>query len=134
MVFAFSLPMLVPTIGQADSTGESPRFIATYFYTKVRCPSCITIESWTESTIRSAFKDQLDSGLLQWRTINIDGKGNFHYVKDYNLYTKSVIVSEMDGGKEIRWQNLAKVWELLRNEGKFRKYVKTEIRRFMEQR
>ena len=131
MVFALILPLLVPTTGQAESTGESPRFIATYFYTNIRCPSCITIENLTEKTIKTSFKDQLDSGILAWRTINIDGEGNFHFVKDYQLYTKSVIISENKDGKEIRWKNLPKVWELLGEEKKFSKYLKEEITTFM---
>ena len=34
-------------------------------------------------------------------------------------------------GKEVRWKNLPKVWELLGNEGKFRKYLKGEMISFM---
>ena len=74
------------------------------------------------------------SGLLEWRTINIDGEGNFHYVKDYKLYTKSVIISEYVDGKEIRWKNLPKVWELLSNEKKFSQYLKDEMTTFMADR
>ena len=81
--------------------------------------------------MRTEFSDQIESGLLQWRTVNIDDEGNYHFVKDYSLYTKSVIISEMAEGKEVRWKNLPKVWELLRNEGKFRKYLKEEISAFM---
>ena len=109
----------------------SHRFITTYFLTNIRCPSCLTIERLTEETIRTEFADEIKSGLLQWRTINIDAKGNFHYVKDYQLYTKSVIISEVAGGKETRWKNLPKVWELMGDEGKFRKYLKDEIAAFM---
>ncbi|UCF89494.1 MAG: hypothetical protein JSV70_04475 [bacterium] len=109
----------------------SPRFIATYFLTNVRCPSCLTIERLTSETIRSAFAEQLKAGTLQWRTINIDGEGNFHYVRDYKLYTKSVILSEVVDGKEIRWKNLPGVWELLSNEKRFRAYLEDEISAFM---
>jgi len=50
--------------------------------------------------------------------VNINGEGNFHYVKDYKLYTKSGIISEEVNGKEVRWGNLEKIWEYLRDEGK----------------
>lgn len=131
MVFIFSLPILMPTTGQTEDGADPPRFVATYFYTNIRCPSCLTIERLTSETIKSEFAEQLDSGLLAWRTINIDRGGNFHFVKDYNLYTKSVIVSEMAEGKEIRWKNLSKVWELLGDETKFGNYLKAEITAFM---
>jgi len=131
MIFLISFALLMPTFGQADSASEPPRFTATYYFTNVRCPSCLTIERLTESTIKTEFAEQLESGLLEWRTINIDGDGNFHFVKDYNLYTKSVIISENEDGKEVRWKNLPKVWELLGNEAKFGKYLKDEITAFM---
>jgi hypothetical protein len=127
LVFTFLMPMT----GQAESADNSPRFIATYFLTNVRCPSCLTIERLTAETIQTEFSEQLRSGVLEWRTINIDGAGNFHFVKDYNLYTKSVIISEYANGKEVRWKNLPKVWELLGNEGKFSKYLKEEMTAFM---
>lgn len=128
------LILLAPALSRAVDTGPSPRYVATYFYTNVRCPSCLTIERWTSETLRQEFADEIAGGVLLWRTVNLDGEGNFHYVKDYNLYTKSVILSEMTGGEEVRWKNLAKVWELLRNEAGFRRYVRAEVRDFMERR
>lgn len=131
LVILLTFASLAPVVVQADGVPNSPRYIATYFYTNIRCPSCMTIERLTEKTITTGFKEKLDSGLMQWRTINIDGEGNFHYVKDYKLYTKSVIISEMADGKEVRWKNLPKVWELLGNEEEFRKYLTEEITSFM---
>ena len=127
MVITLFLPLSVQAEKQTDTT----RFIATYFYSNVRCPSCLTIERLTTETIKSEFKDHLDSGALEWRTINIDGEGNYHFVKDYKLYTKSVIIAELLNGEEFRWKNLPKVWELLGNEDKFSKYLKDEISAFM---
>ena len=89
------------------------------------------IERLTAETIQTEFARELGAGTLEWRTINIDGEGNFHYVKDYNLFTKSVIISEVVKGEEVRWKNLEKVWELLRSEGKFKKYVKDGVASFM---
>jgi hypothetical protein len=125
------LILLVPALSVADDAGASPKYIATYFLTNVRCPSCLTIERLSSETVRTEFSDQIESRQLEWRTVNIDEGGNYHFVKDYGLYTKSVIISEEINGKEVRWKNLPKVWELLGNEGKFRKYLKEEISAFM---
>jgi hypothetical protein len=123
--------VLLPASAIAENSSGSNKFIATYFLTNIRCPSCLTIERLTEKTIKAEFADKLAAGVLQWRTINIDGEGNYHFVKDYKLYTKSVIISEMAEGKEIRWKNLPKVWELLSNEKKFSEYLKDEMTAFM---
>ena len=120
-----------PASARADEAAGSHKFVATYFLTNVRCPSCLTIERLSSETVRTEFSDLLESRQLEWRTVNIDEEGNYHFVKDYGLYTKSVIISEEINGKEVRWKNLPKVWELLGNEGKFRKYLKEEISAFM---
>ncbi len=131
MVPVLMLMLLAPGLCVADAAGPSPKYIATYFLTNVRCPSCRTIERLSSETVRTEFSDQIESGQLQWRTVNIDDEGNYHFVKDYKLYTKSVIISEEVMGKEVRWKNLPKVWELLGNEVKFRNYLKEEISTFM---
>ncbi len=125
------LILLVPALSVADDAGASPKYIATYFLTNVRCPSCKAIERLSSETVRTEFSDQIESRQLEWRTVNIDEQGNYHFVKDYALYTKSVIISEEIDGKEVRWKNLPKVWELLGNEVKFRNYLKEEISTFM---
>lgn len=122
---------LLPSRVFPDEKSGSAVYIATYFFTSVRCPSCLSIEKLTSETIQAEFARELGSGVLKWRTVNVERAGNFHYVKDYNLYTKSVIISQVVDGKEVRWKNLVKVWELLRNEGKFKKYVKDEVTSFM---
>ena len=95
------------------------KVIAYYFHTTLRCPSCRKIEAYSSTAIETGFADEIAEGRLEWRVINIEEKGNEHFVKDYQLYTKSLILSEERSGREVRWKNLAKVWELLGNEGDF---------------
>lgn len=69
---------------------------------------------------------------IEFKSINVDLPANSHYVKDYKLYTKSVIVSDMVQGKEQRWKNLQKVWELLHSEKEFKAYVKRETAAYLQ--
>ena len=101
--------------------------VVTYFHTTARCPTCHKIENLSADTIRSNFKDQLESGKLVWRVINVDEPENEHYIKDYQLYSKHLIVSEMKDGKEVRWKDLTDIWTLIRDDQKFENYIKTEI-------
>jgi len=123
--------LLCPALLVAGTAEPSRQVTAYYFYTNARCPSCLYIERWTAETLKSEFADLLDNGALVWQPVNLDQKGNWHFVKDYKLYTKSVILSEKREGDEVRWKNLDRVWELLRNENKFRDYVKSEVRDFL---
>ncbi|MBU0508960.1 hypothetical protein KKH27_09020 [bacterium] len=106
--------------------------VAYYFHTNQRCANCIKIETYTHEAIETGFAGELQSGKLIWRTINTDQPENEHYLKDYKLITKSVILSDVRSGKEIRWKNLDKVWLLLRDKDEFEKYVRAEVQGFVK--
>ena len=108
------------------------KFIVYYFHGTYRCPSCQTIEEWSHEAIKNSFQDELKNGRLVWKALNIEEAQNKHFIKDYSLYTKSLIISEINGEKEIRWKNLDNVWQLLRNQEKFFSYVEGEIKKYME--
>ena len=106
--------------------------LVSYFHTATRCTSCLLIEDYTSTTVRSAFPGQLADGKVKWRVVNTDEPANAHFVKDYGLYTKTVIVSEIRDGKEVRWKNLDQVWHLLDDAPGFQAYVEKEVRSFLE--
>jgi hypothetical protein len=102
-----------------------------YFMTTARCPSCMKIEAFTKEAVNENFSNDLKKGTLKWEMIQVDKKGNEHYVKDYELYTKSVVLVKMRGGKQVSWKNLDKVWSLLGNKIAFKKYITDEITSFV---
>ena len=117
--------------GAKNTTTEiqpQPRhLVVTYFHTSFRCPTCHNIENYSEAAVHSNFADELNNGKLVWRVINVDEPENKHFIKDYQLYSKHLIISEIKDGKEVRWKDLKDVWTHVRNEEKFENYVKTEI-------
>jgi hypothetical protein len=62
----------------------------------------------------------------------VEDRGNEHFVDDYKLYTKSLILSFGKDGKEIKHKNLDKIWEYSGNKQKFIDYVTGELQGFME--
>ena len=109
------------------------KVIAYYFYTNYRCQSCYTIEKYTKEAIEGNFEDELTSGELVFKPVNIEEKENEHFLGDYQLYTKSVVLSLVKDGKETEFKNLKKVWELLRNKDEFYKYIKEETKGFLDE-
>jgi len=65
--------------------------------------------------------------------VNVEEKGNEHFVNDYRLYSKSLILSLVKDGKEIKSDNLAKVWEFLGNRDKFYEYVKNNVESYLKE-
>ena len=115
-----------------DTTVAPDGVVAYYFHTTYRCTSCRKIEAYSKLAVETAFASDLASGRLRWQPVNIEHEGNEHFVKDYQLYTKSLILSERRSGHEVRWMNLTRVWELLGDEPAFVEYVQAETRAFMK--
>jgi len=120
-------------VPQAKATDSKPsvspgnQVVAYYFHGTFRCSSCLKIEQYSKEAIEKYFGNELKSGRLVFKVINVEDKGNEHYVNDYQLYTKSLILSLVKNGKETKSDNLVKVWEYLGNREKFYEYVKSNV-------
>jgi len=115
----------------ANVTTSNHQLVVYYFMSTYRCPSCIYIEKTTESVVKNVFADQVKCGRVVFKAINIDAPDTKHYEKDYNLYAQSVILSDINNGKELRWTNLDKVWKLLNNDKAFEAYIAKEIKNYL---
>ncbi|MFA5088606.1 MAG: nitrophenyl compound nitroreductase subunit ArsF family protein [Candidatus Omnitrophota bacterium] len=118
----------------AIAAEETPpaKVIAYYFHGSVRCYTCNMMEKYSRETIETYFKDQVQAGKLVFIPINVDEKNNAHFVNDYQLYTKALILSLVKDGKEIRHKNLDRIWQLAGNKQKFFDYVTSEINTLMK--
>lgn len=123
--------MAAPETVAETSCGEV-KIVAYYFHGTFRCPSCTKIEKWSYEAIRKSFPTALEQGRLLWKPVNLEEPENKHFVEQYSLFTKSLIITEVKGEKEIRWKNLNRVWELLGNQEKFFSYVTQEVRDYLE--
>lgn len=89
------------------------------------------IESFSREAVETGFSEELKNGKVVWHLVNLDEPANKHYIDDYQLYTKSLIVSEVKNGEEVRWKNLAKVWQLTNDKKAFVRYVQDEVRAYL---
>jgi len=90
------------------------------------------MEKYSKEAIEKNFKDALASGNLEFKAVNVEDRGNEHFVNDYKLYTKSLILSLVKDDKEVKSKNLNKIWELARNKQKFIEYVTAEVNALMK--
>lgn len=106
---------------------STAKVIAYYFHGTMRCSTCHKLELYSKEAIETNFKDALASGKLEFKVVNIEDKGNEHFGNDYQLYTKSLILSLVKDGKEIKWVNLDKIWQHVGQKQKFIDYVKNGV-------
>jgi len=105
--------------------------VAFYFHGNVRCATCKKIEAYADDAIHQGFAEALQNGALTWRVANVEETENRHFVEDFQLVTRSVVLAEYQDGKLVRWKNLDKVWQLVRSKDSFVEYVQDEARLFL---
>jgi hypothetical protein len=115
----------------APAAASSSKVIAYYFHVTVRCTTCRTIEAYSRETIRNHFKGDLDRGRLEWQVVNVQLPENQHFVKDYQLFTKSVVLVHVANGRQQSYKILNDVWELVGDKAKFQEYVDKEVRVYL---
>ena len=98
-----------------------------YIHNNTRCINCIRFEKYTKDVVTEIFAEQVSEGKLALKMVNYETAENSHYVDDYNLVTKAVIVAKMKNGKQSEWKNLDKIWELVNDEVAFKAYITDEV-------
>jgi hypothetical protein len=125
-----------PEVRRPAQTAQAPaaassRIIAYYFHVTVRCTTCKMIEAYSREAILNHFKDALDRGRLEWRAVNVQLPENRHFVKDYQLFTKSVVLVHIVNGKQQSYKILNDVWELAGDKARFQAYIDKEVRGYL---
>lgn len=129
---AVAMEKKAPATGEsANSRQRGRQVVAYYFHTTFRCATCYRIEQLTNDAIQTGFPKELKNGRLVWKIVNVEEQGNGHFIKDYQLFTKSVVLVDMKDGKQVRWKNLKEVWEFVDREDAFRKYIQRETSAYL---
>lgn len=99
-----------------------------YFHGNMRCMTCNKFEKLTIETLQKRFSDQLANGDMALKIINTDVAENEHFVKDFQLTTKSVVLQKGDQVK-----NLEEIWTIIRqSDDEFMAYLEREIKGMAE--
>lgn len=111
---------------------EGAKVVVYYFHGNVRCPSCIKLEEYSGEAINNGFQKELSAGSVEFRSINVDEEANKHFIQEYQLVSRSVVVSKIENGKEVKWKNLDMIWHLVGNHDKYAEYIKNETKNIIE--
>ena len=117
--------------GIQDAPTPDRQLIVYYFHGNTRCNTCRTIEAFTGEAITTGFPEDLKSGRVAWKVVNIDEPGNAHFVEDFDLTTKSVVLVDVRRGQRGKWTNLDKIWGLTRNKDAFINYITENTNKFL---
>ena len=110
--------------------GATP-FVAYYFHSTRRCPTCRKIEAQAQEAVQTGFAEELKQGRLAWRPVNLEEPGNEHFAAEYKVTGSSLVIAEVKDGKPVRFAKLDKTWNLVHNKPAFLDYVATETMAFL---
>jgi hypothetical protein len=126
------LALRVSAAPQAASPDPVPhKVIAYYFHTNTRCSTCIRIEQYSHEAIEQGFPYELKYGTLELRVVNYEQPENRHFMQDYKLVSKSLVLVNIVDGKQTKWTNLKLVWQLAGHKDAFLNYVRKEVRGYL---
>jgi hypothetical protein len=121
---------------QAVSLTDTPQvepneaIIVYYFHGDVRCPTCHKLESYAKESLDMYFTQDLADGRIIWKPTNVDSAGNEHFIEDYELVTKSVVLSKIVNDQQVDWKNLDQIWDLVSNKDKYLAYIRDGVAGF----
>ncbi len=98
-----------------------------YFHGTQRCMTCNRIEELTKQAVQENFADQLASGRIVFRSVNVDEQANEHYIQDFQLSARTVVMQKGDS-----YEKLDQVWNLVREPEKFVQYIGNGLERLLK--
>ena len=136
LILGLAAAVAYPTIGALAQKAPAPspgthKVIAYYFHTNTRCSTCIKIEAYSKEAIEKGFPDELKNGILEMRVVNYENPENRHFMQDYKLVSKSLVLVNTVSGKQTEWTNLKLVWQLTGRKDAFLNYVRKEVRGYL---
>ncbi|MFC1735552.1 nitrophenyl compound nitroreductase subunit ArsF family protein [Candidatus Hydrogenedentota bacterium] len=141
VVEPFPIVIETPDISEDATTGgkstvptqaPSRSVVAYYFHGDYRCKTCVNLEGYAREALETNFADELKDGRLEWRVVNTDEVENEHFVTEYQLVTKSVVLVALEDGTEVEWRNLGNIWELVGEKPAYLEYIRTNTHEFLK--
>lgn len=131
IIFTFILCSISLIMNMNSANAADKKVIVYYFHGDFRCHTCTEIERLTKKAVNLGFAGKLKDSTVEIKVINFDRQENSHYMQDYKLDIKSVIISEFNGSKVVRWKNLPKIWDYYNDEKVFIKYIQDEVKGYL---
>lgn len=116
-------PPAPPTIAVPAA---APALVAFYFHGNKRCAACGTIERLT----REALQDEVARGGVEIRTVNVDDPAHAHYIEDFQMTMRTVVLAQLRDGQVARWKRLDECWDVYADPPAFTAYIQQSLAAF----
>ena len=101
------------------------------FHRRFRCDACYKLEESINEALKTHFPEELKAGRLVFRVLDLDAEGSGQYEKKYDFFYNTVIVVDIENGKETRFKNLEEVWGLVEDKEAAVEFIRTEVAEYL---
>lgn len=124
------LGQLCPQVAAADAPQD--RVLAMYFHRTERCPTCVTMGSYSEEAVKTGFAEQVKQGTVAFYYIDLQDKKNAKLVKGYDVSGPALIVAKIRGKKVKEHKDLEDIWTHVTDKPAFIEYVQENVSAYLD--
>lgn len=70
------------------------------FHGTRQCSTCKNMKKYTKSTLTNYFKDEMASGALKYRVIDVDDEANYALAEKFEATGTALMINKIEGGKD----------------------------------
>lgn len=115
----------VSAVMDSVEISEGRKVVVYAAHTTFRCAECNRIEWFTADIVNTEFADELESGRLEFRTVDYMRDPGF--ASRYNILSSTVLIVVFENGEESGFNRLDEVWAKVKNRDAFKVYVREAI-------
>jgi len=127
------LPLSATAAQPAPPFPRRTRVVAYFFHANRRCAPCVQYEETAHEAIQEAFPDELQQGIVQWKSINLASAENRHFATEYQLYSRTLVLVKVRDGRQAAYNNLMDGWQLIEDRAALKRYVQSEVRDYLKE-
>ena len=94
-----------------------------YFHGNKRCLTCKKMEALADEVIRDRFGERLGDGSVVFRVVDLETDATRHFIADFELVNKAVVMVERRGGEDLAWRRLDAIWEKIADDEAYSDYI-----------
>ncbi|MFA7319257.1 MAG: nitrophenyl compound nitroreductase subunit ArsF family protein [Parcubacteria group bacterium] len=113
-------------IAKTEESKPAEKIQVFLFHATQRCSSCIAIGKYAQETVEQKFPDELKSGRIEFKEINIDLPENKELAIKFKATGSALFINPIfDGQDHIK--DDTRVWQLVSNEQGFISYLSDKL-------
>jgi len=94
-----------------------------YFHGNKRCMTCNKMEALAAEVIYDQFGERLRDGSVVFKIVNIETDQTRHFVEDFEMTNRCVVMQERRDGQDADWRRLDEVWAKISDDDEYTAYI-----------